>query len=838
MSSQPRRCPSCLKIMPLARRKCPYCLREYPLNDETQSLEILFLQDALVGKFEILSELHRRGSSTLFLAQDLILDRKVAVKTIKFKKNTSKDVLEKWNQNIKRCLRLEEPHLARMYSFGMTGSLHYIILEYVPSDTLEDAVTGEQTALPIWKSLRIGRDIAQGLHAAHNRGITHHRLKPSNIAVTRNGFSRILDLGASQGTIDALEKHPWSSATDTSHYFAPEQIETGHSDAQSDQYRLSACLYYALSGTPPFKDPGETGAFQRLHGDPKPLTARNPLIPKELNTIIFKALSRNPDERFCDCLEFSRQLESLDPDLWLPEIEPIFKGPTRQTTVALILAELQRTEQNRDYDRALVLCEQALALAPYNSDVTAALVRIQKLHDKDQLLHSIVNKALVAFYSDNLSDALTILKSGRQLDKDHPEILRLTHEVMQEQERKRLSNVLLDAAKIDLAKQALSAAMANVVRVLDLDPKNETALKLRRRIEFEMEDRAALGILLSRAETAFENAQFDDAEELIIKIKRIDPENITAEKLKSKIDQQKRRNILMTLWENMDNEFQNGHYRQAISILKRIADIEPGLVGDIRNRLIQMRQKLREQETGTAVSDTQPIRAVRESDLVTASTPAIDNTISSTGKPPRETPGEPVGEYLSDSDPVVLDSIPAVSQPKDNNHETRLRQMHPFSESLSPESSKPLMFKRQQGFYWLLGVIAFFSIAAVFSLFFRKSTPAVQNADNPPLQIQDISYSFSESTPETTARDQPDVSSPVVSFTNPPISGNLDVEPTPLEPEVPPVILSLLASGRENERRGNMDFAAILYKEVLKTFPKNTEALKGLERCERLRGQP
>lgn len=838
MSSQPRRCPSCLKIMPLARRRCPYCLREYPLNDETQSLEILFLQETLAGKFEILSEIHRRGSSTLFLAQDLILDRKVAVKTVRFKKHTSDELVEKWNQNLKRCLRLEEPHLARMYSFGMTGSLHYIILEYIQSDTLEEAVTTAQSALPIWKCLRIGRDIAQGLQAAHNRGITHHRLKPSNIAVSRNGFSRLLDLGAAQGTIDALEGNPWSSAMDTSHYFAPEQIETGHSDSQSDQYRLSACLYYALSGTPPFENPGETGAFQRLHGDPKPLIDRNPLIPEELNSIIFKALSRNPDDRFCDCLELSRQLESLEPDLWLPEIEPIFRGTTRETTVALILAELQRTEHNRDYDRALVLCEQALTFAPYNSEVTAALVRIQKLHEKDQHLHSIVNKALVAFYSDDLSDALSILKSGRQIDKDHPEILRLTHEVMQEQERNRLSNVLLDAAKIDLAKQALSAAMANVVRVLDLDPKNETALKLKRRIEFEMEDRAALGILLSQAETAIEKSQFDEAEELIAKIRQMDPDNFSALKLKSKIDQQKRRKLLMNLWENMDNEFQNGQYRKAIAILKHIAQIEPTLVGDVRNRLIQMRQKIREQETGTDISDTQPIRAVRESDLASAQIPVSELPGCSISEPLQKTAAEPAAEDASDSERTLPDSDSVVSQPENESLEKRFIHLQSSSQSVSSDFAKSTLRKRYLGYYWLFGVIALFSTSAIISLFLKKPPPVRQKADNPERQIQDISYSISSSTPETDPRLQPEVFSPVVSATNTPMSDNLNVASTPQKTDIPPVILSLLDSAGENERRGNIDFAAILYKEVLKTFPENKEAMKGLERCKQVLEQP
>lgn len=626
--TQPKRCPTCLNILPLARRKCPYCHREVPVDNDRQSLDVMFLQEKLAGKFEIISELHHRGSSTVYLAHDLILDRKVALKTLKFQSDTPAEIIDRWNQNLRRCLRVENPHIARIYAFGSAGALHYIVLEFIAENTLEDILAEAGDVQPLWKCLRIGRDISNGLYDAHQIGVVHHRLTPSNIVVSRDGYSRILDLGAAQGTIDALAQKPWSFAMDSSRYFSPEQIEFGISEPLSDQYRIGVILYELLTGQPAYEDTGEAGAFARLETDPKPVTEFNPDIPEELNAIVMKAISRNPEHRFTDCHDLALNLESLDPDIWLPDLEKSYQAPTDEAKVALLLAEIKRDEKNREYYHAMALCDQALALAPYNSEVTTTMLRIQQLHEQEQKLLSLIHKALIAFYSNNLSESLKILKQGMNIDKNNAELLRLTHEIMQEQERHRLISALIDAAKIDLAKQALSSAMSQVVRILDIDPGNETAIKLKQRIEFGMEDRATLGMLVSRAEAAFNSDRLDEAEDIIIKIRKMDPENFHARKLNERIERLKKHRLLMNLWETLDLEVKKENYRDAISILKHIAQVDPSLKSEIRARLIRMREKITETNEELIQGETRPLRAVKESDL--AQTPEEDDGIAKT----------------------------------------------------------------------------------------------------------------------------------------------------------------------------------------------------------------
>ena len=887
--------------MPLARRRCPHCFHENPLSDDTRSLEVLFLQEKLAGKFEIISEIHRHANSTLFLAQDLILDRKIALKSLKFEENAPDALIERWNQNLKRCLRLDEQHLARIYTYGSIGFLHYIILEFVDCETLESVIGVQPDGLPVWKCLRIGRDIAQGLHAAHNMGIVHHRLTPSNVAVSRDGFSRLLDLGAAQGTIDALAQHPWSPVMDSSLYFAPEQIESGISEPQSDQYRLAAILYHALTGKPAFEDSGEIGAFQRLQQDPPPPDRWKASLPEELSSIILKAMSRNPDERFRDCGEFAIQLESLEPDLWLPDIESDYRASTSEATVALLLADVHRNEQDRNYYRALVLCEQALTLAPYSTEVTNSLLRLQKLYEKEQHLRSIVNKALVAFYADNLNESLSVLQNGRQIDRDNPEILRLTHEVMQEQERIRLIGVLLDAARIDLAKQSFSSAMSNVVRILDIDSRNETALKLKQRIEIGMEDRAALSTLLNQALSAYEGDNLEEAEVFLQKILAIDPENFSAKKLQTKISQQKKHHLLMSLWENLDREFRCGQYRKAMDILRQISDIEPALKQDIRDRLVRIRQKIAEQNNMTDSGDTQPLRVVKSSDLSgsqdslkspaesmdkavlpveedsgqktepekpeSSSTIPVSShsTLSEMESSLEETPSiinewhtfetPPAGTRVTDQQDATLPEpgrIESGTANELNLHGESHVESSPDNGSLhdqpseevktgpakAPPAGRSFRLPFQAIVPWAVAILLF-SFLAVKFIWNRSDTVVVSDTETirPPPEIT--------VTPSITAENSVDTGKQMRSEPSPAAKPVIKKDEPIRTPKVQApktttseMVLSILSSAHNNEKLGNIDTALTLYHSVLKRDPKNEEAKAGIERCNKKLHRP
>ncbi|MCD4652950.1 serine/threonine protein kinase [bacterium] len=813
--TQPKRCPTCLNIMPLARRKCPYCFRVIPAGNSSQPLEVVFLQEKLAGKFEIISEIHHRCNNTLFLAQDLILDRKVALKTLKFASDTPKLIIDLWKQNLKRCLRVDEPLLAQIYTFGIAASLYYVILEFIVENTLEDILSENAQHLPIWKCLRIGRDISQGLHSAHKMGITHHRITPSNISVSSDGYSRILDLGTAQGTIDALAQHPWSLGMDSSLYFAPEQIESGISEPLSDQYRIGAILYRILSGRPAYSDGSESGAFTRLSEKPEPIRSFNSEIPRELDEIVLKAMSINPDHRFNDCRELALQLESLDPDYWLPEIDTSFRSATSEATVALMLDEVNRNEKDQKYFHAVALCQQALALAPYNAEVTSTLLRVHRLHDKNQELASLINKALITFYANNLTDALKILNSGRKIDENNAELLKLTHEIMREQERHRLVSALIDASRIDLAKQALSSSMSNVIRVLDIDPGNKTALKLKQKIEFGMEDRATLGLLVTRAEAAYKGNRLEEACGIIGKIQKLDPSNFHAKKLIEQIDLQKKHHLLVNLWERLDKEFRNGHNIEAVSILKKISKVDPSLKAEIRSRLLLIREKIAEQDNEELQGETKPIRAVKPSDL------SLNRSSAKTLKQSvEETPVKILVTHTNKTEKPLCETeskkeqntIPVSTEPEI---------IETFYRNNPSESKKKSLFIPLP---WLAGIAVGLVILSFIILGTSDSSPQKEIIHDQHLLTEQpvIHTPKPRSTPSPIPANTPTASPKIV----------LQLA-TQIPSQESNIIKRLLSNGLKNEQNGSYEMAAIFYKRILKNDRSNAQALQGLQRCQK-----
>lgn len=834
--TQAKRCPTCLNIMPLTRRKCPYCNRELSTDVNPLSLDLLSLQETLAGKFEIISELHRSSQTSIYMAQDLILDRKVALKTLKFEENLPDNVVDKWKQNLKRSQRINAPYITQVYTYGQVGSILYVILELVTDSTLQDLLSDEEH-LPIWKCLRIGRDIARALHAAHNIGICHHRLTPSNIVVSRDGTSRLLDLGSAHGTIEALQKKPWSVNSASSRYFAPEQIETGISEPLSDQYRLGAILYRILANQSPYDETGEYGAVERLQKNPKNIRGLNGGVPEELETIVRKTLAINPMDRYEDCHKLELALESLDPDLWLPDIEPAFQSPTPQATVALLLDEAIRNEKNREYERAVSLCEQALVLAPYNTEVTSTLLRVQQLLEQSLEVDAQINRALNAFYSNQLDDALKILNAGKKIDRDNAEIMKLTHEILQEQERHRLIAALLDAARIDIAKQALSSAMSSVVRILDIDPGNADAIKLKQKIEFGMEDRATLGIMVARAESAFTSNRIEEAEALLVKITRIDPDNFHAKKLSDKIDKLKKHRRLRELWEQFDQMIRDEEYRPAIDVLKQISVLDPALKPDIRTHLIRIREKLAEQQSEDLAGETRPLRPVKAQDLKQNQSPPqqptplpVSHPETNTAKPvsnlsdkPNATPQESSaaisvndsGNLSEPIPPVENDTVQVESVTDEINLETFAAMIR------NPQKRRALLKYSGAGIVVIALLLLFFNVV-------NRITHQSQSSfsDQAPAVIKTEPTATPTSTPEPT---QPPTATPRPTATMTPVVIPTEKPTARVNSEL---VTSLLKSADSNERNGNHLMAVALYRQALKEDRSNPVALKGLQRAQ------
>jgi serine/threonine-protein kinase len=262
---------------------------------------------ALADRYRIERELGQGGMATVYLAQDLKHDRKVAVKVLKPELAAVLGA-ERFLAEIKVTANLQHPNLLPLFDSGAADGFLYYVMPYVEGETLRSRLDRE-SQLPVDETIRLVTLMAGALDYAHGRGVIHRDLKPENIllqagqpviadfgialAVAQAGGSRVTETGLSLGT---------------PHYMSPEQAAGERDlDARSDQYALGAVAYEMLSGEPPHTGPTAQAIIARLMTEkPRSLRATRPNISPTLDAAVQRALAKAPADRFRSCGEFAR----------------------------------------------------------------------------------------------------------------------------------------------------------------------------------------------------------------------------------------------------------------------------------------------------------------------------------------------------------------------------------------------------------------------------------------------------------------------------------------------------------------------------------------------------
>jgi serine/threonine-protein kinase len=269
---------------------------------------------ARLGPFEIVAPLGAGGMGEVYRARDTRLGRDVAIKVLPEAFAADRDRLRRFEQEARSIAALNHPHICQLHDVGPG----YLVLEYVQGD-------GLRGPMPVEDALRVARQIASALDAAHQRGILHRDLKPANVLVTRASGSgettaKLLDFGiaklmdAPEASPDQLTKTMEGAVIGTAAYMSPEQAEGQPLDARSDIFSFGAVLYEVLSGRRPFS--GATIAqvlSALLRDEPAALDA-----PPWLERIVRKCLAKRPPDRF----QSMRELRIALDETTIPEAQP------------------------------------------------------------------------------------------------------------------------------------------------------------------------------------------------------------------------------------------------------------------------------------------------------------------------------------------------------------------------------------------------------------------------------------------------------------------------------------------------------------------------------------
>ena len=263
------------------------------------------------NRYEIRERIGEGGMALVYRAKDRLLHRWVAVKVLREQYASDEDFVERFRREAQAAASLSHPNVVNIYDVGEVGSTHYIVMEYVRGINLKELIRREGRLTPE-QSVDIAIQVAAALGHAHRNHLVHRDIKPHNILITPEGTVKVTDFGIARA-MSAATLTQTGQVIGSVHYFSPEQARGGITSEQSDIYSLGIVLYEMLTGRVPFT--GETPiavALQQLQ-DPVPSPREiEPSIPKSLDKVLFKALAKDPKERFRSAEEFIRALQETN----------------------------------------------------------------------------------------------------------------------------------------------------------------------------------------------------------------------------------------------------------------------------------------------------------------------------------------------------------------------------------------------------------------------------------------------------------------------------------------------------------------------------------------------
>ncbi len=268
----------------------------------------------LGGRYEILSRIGGGGMALVYKANDVLLNRKVAVKILRQQFVHDEEFIQRFRREAQSAAALSHPNVVSIYDVGQEGDTHYIVMEYIEGRNLNEIIK-DYAPLQVDEAVGAAIQICDALDHAHHNHIIHRDIKPHNILIGNNGRVKVTDFGIARAVTSSTITHT-GSVIGSVHYFSPEHAKGINAGEKSDLYSLGIVLYQMLTGQLPFLGESPISValkhLQETFEEPRKV---NPRIPQSVENIILKAMRKNPSERYASAREMMQDLETcLSPE--------------------------------------------------------------------------------------------------------------------------------------------------------------------------------------------------------------------------------------------------------------------------------------------------------------------------------------------------------------------------------------------------------------------------------------------------------------------------------------------------------------------------------------------
>ncbi|MBA2874038.1 Stk1 family PASTA domain-containing Ser/Thr kinase [Thermaerobacillus caldiproteolyticus] len=268
----------------------------------------------LSGRYKIMSLIGGGGMANVYLARDMILERDVAIKVLRFDFSSDEQFIKRFHREAQAATSLNHENIVSIYDVGEDEGIYYIVMEYVRGYTLKQYIQ-QHAPLSVPKAIDIMEQLTSAIAHAHENGVIHRDIKPQNILIDEHGNVKVTDFGIAVA-LSSTTITQTNSVLGSIHYLSPEQARGGITTAKSDIYSLGIVMFELLTGRLPFS--GESAVsivLKHLQAETPSPKAWNPNIPQSVENIILKATAKDPFYRYQSVREMNEDIRTaLNPD--------------------------------------------------------------------------------------------------------------------------------------------------------------------------------------------------------------------------------------------------------------------------------------------------------------------------------------------------------------------------------------------------------------------------------------------------------------------------------------------------------------------------------------------